>query len=42
MARSGSKGQIKTHNKGTPKGGHRLSSNARVPRQHRGRMSKRG
>lgn len=37
MARHGSKGKIRVHNKGTPKGGHRLSSNARLPRVRRGR-----
>jgi len=41
MARSGSRGQIKTHNKGTPHGGHRLSSNARVPRQTQRKMGRR-
>lgn len=35
MARRGSVGKIRTHNKGGRFGGHRLSSNARPPREIR-------
>lgn len=41
MAHSGSRGQIKTHNKGGALGGHRLSSNARLPRQKGPRRGRR-
>jgi hypothetical protein len=33
MARKARGGKIRTHNKGTPHGGHALSSNARPVRQ---------